>query len=459
MKKQLDTITKLMAISPIDGRYGEATFDLRYIFSEYALQKERVFVEIKWLIFLGKVLKLFPINDKIESALNNIRYCFEVEDAVKLKKMEEKTNHDVKVVEYYIKDMIKELGLDINQELVHLFLTSEDITNAAIGLMLNNGRNIILKKLDSLHLELRRLSNNWKMIPMMAHTHGQPATPTTVGKEFNIFNSRLLRHSEEAQRIEIEVKFNGASGNFNAHKIALPDVDWIQASKYFVSNYLELKPLISTTQINHYAYAAEMFDSIKRMASVVIDFDRDMWMYISKEYLVQIPKEGEVGSSTMPHKVNPIDFENSEGNMEIAEVLLDFFSKKLQKSRLQRDLTDSTTLRNLGTAFGHILIGLSSALRGLKKIDINKRKLNQDLNNNWALLTEAIQVVMRLHGEEEPYERLKAISRGKKITKLDIWKLLDTLEKVPEEDILRLKSLTPRDYIGLAPILASYKDL
>ncbi|MDY6824631.1 MAG: adenylosuccinate lyase [Thermodesulfobacteriota bacterium] len=441
---------ELTALSVLDGRYAKLTGTLARVFSEYGLIRMRVYVELQWLKFLGRELALFELSDADVKKIDAIAESFDANEARSVKSIEKTTNHDVKAVEYYIKTQLDSAGLSAIREWTHFACTSEDINNTAYALMIRQGRDEIADGFAAVLSNIEALAREHKAVPMMSRTHGQPATPTTVGKEFVNFAWRLRRELEKLKAAEIHGKVNGASGNFNAHAVVFPDIDWIDASHRFVSEYLLAVPLLWTTQINPYSYIAELLQVMNRGAAILIDLDRDMWGYISFGYFKQKLKEGEVGSSTMPHKVNPIDFENSEGNLGIAISLMEHLSVKLLQSRFQRDLSDSTVLRNLGAVFGYVMIGLKNALKGLNKIDINIELINEDLTANPALLAEPIQTVMRVFGEADPYEKLKALTRGKSITNDDFITLIDSLQKVPPEYKERLKTLTCDTYTGKA---------
>jgi adenylosuccinate lyase len=450
------TMDQIEALSVVDGRYKKFTHELTGIFSEFGLIKHRVFVEIQWLVFLFKELKLDVIKDEDFSSIFAIALEFNPEAALKIKEIEKQTNHDVKAVEYYIKQRLTEMGLDGIKEWVHFACTSEDINNSAYAMMLKAGRDIILKHISGVISRIEALGMEYKSIPMISRTHGQPATPTTLGKEFINFAWRLRFESTGLERLPIQAKMNGASGNFNAHYFTFPDIDWITVSQRFIVEYLGVEPILITTQINPYHYVSQMLHSLIRIASVIIDLDRDMWGYISLSYLKQKPVPGEVGSSTMPHKINPIDFENSEGNMGIAISLMDHLSVKLLNSRFQRDLTDSTVLRNLGAVLGYLLIGLKSALKGLNKISVNPEAVKKDVDDNPEILAEAIQTVLRIFKDESPYEKLKQLTRGRKITKQDLSDFIESLTDIPLEFQQKMKDLTVDHYTGLAERLVGY---
>ena len=444
------------AISSLDGRYSRLTEELRDIFSEYGLIKSRTLVEIQWLKFLVKELKLAEISESDLAKADTIVQNFDTAAALKIKEIERTTNHDVKAVEYYIKQQLSAMGLDSIKEWVHFACTSDDINNMSYALMLKEGQTVITELLGQLLKKLEDLAQEYKSVPMMSRTHGQPATPTTVGKEFVNFGWRIRTELDGIRNCVIQAKMNGATGNYNAHAFAFPDIDWIQAGQKFIAEYLEVQPILYTTQINPCNYIASLLHAMTRTASIVIDLDRDMWGYISLGYFKQKLKEGEVGSSTMPHKVNPIDFENGEGNMGIAISMMEHLAVKLLNSRFQRDLTDSTVLRNLGSLFGYFVIGIKNTLKGLNRIDLNNEAIRKDLDENLELLAEPIQTVMRVFGEENPYEKLKALTRGRKITRETLEQFVDGLEKVPAEVKTRMKTLTPDTYTGLAQQLVEH---
>lgn len=443
-------MTHLKALTSLDGRYQKSIAELQDIFSEYGLMQARVTVEIQWIKFLAAELKLFELSSGQISQIDGIVANFNEEAATQIKEIEQTTNHDVKAVEYYLKQQFDTLGLSGIKEWIHFSCTSEDINNTSYALMIKQGKTVLQSQFNTLLAKIESLSKETKVIAMMSHTHGQPATPTTVGKEFINFAWRLKRELAILDRFEVEAKMNGATGNLNAHFFAFPDIDWIAAVKKFLTDYLDVKPLLYTIQINPNNHIAEFMHTLIRLSSTLIDFDRDMWGYISLGYFKQKLKEGEVGSSTMPHKVNPIDFENSEGNLGLGISIMEHLSTKLLISRFQRDLSDSTVLRNCGAVLGYTLLGIKSTLKGLNKIDINEAAIAADLDANWELLAEPIQTVMRVYGEENPYEKLKSLTRGVKITQTELDAFIDSLEKVPEEVKSRIKNLTPTDYIGLA---------
>lgn len=438
------------ALTALDGRYARLTTELADVFSEYGLIKHRVFVEIEWLKFILTDLKLASFDDVNIEKLDHIVQAFDIEDARKIKEIEKRTNHDVKAVEYFIKDQLDLSGLSDIKEWVHFACTSDDINNTSYALMLKKGKEIATTLLGKLIADIEGKALQYKSIPMMSRTHGQPATPTTVGKEFVNYAWRLLQEVDILDQVKVQAKINGATGNYNAHHFVYPEINWIEASQRFISTALNLEPILFTTQVNPNHSIAFVLHSLIRSAAIIIDLDRDMWGYISLGYFNQRIKEGETGSSTMPHKVNPIDFENSEGNMGIAISMMEHLCVKLQKSRFQRDLSDSTALRSLGSVFGYFAIGVKNALKGLSKIDLNNGVIQKDLDDNQALLAEPFQTAMRVFGEDNPYERLKALTRGRKIKKKDLEKFVDGLEKVPAGFKKRMKQLTPETYAGLA---------
>lgn len=438
------------AITALDGRYTRLTTELADIFSEYGLIKHRIFVEIEWLKFILGDLKLSELNDSDIPKLDCIASDFKIEDAQSVKDIEKKTNHDVKAVEYYIKGKLDEAGLSAIKEWVHFACTSDDINNTSYALMLKKGKEIVTGLMRDLIEDLEQKAQANKAVPMMSRTHGQPATPTTVGKEFINFAWRLLQEADILDQTRVQAKINGATGNYNAHYFVYPEINWIEASQRFITNHLNLSPILYTTQVNPNHSMAFVLHTMIRAAATTIDMDRDMWGYISLGYFKQRVKKGETGSSTMPHKVNPIDFENSEGNMGIAISLMEHLSVKLQKSRFQRDLSDSTVLRSLGAAFGYFAIGIKNALKGLGKVDLNVPVLDKDLNENQELLAEPFQTAMRVFGEENPYERLKELTRGQKIGKHELEAFVDQLEQVPADFKKRMKELSPQTYIGMA---------
>ncbi|VAX37895.1 Adenylosuccinate lyase @ SAICAR lyase [hydrothermal vent metagenome] len=440
----------IQALTVLDGRYKKLTENLWEIFSEYGLMHHRIFVETKWLVFLAKELNLFSLNDEQVEKIKSIVEDFNVKQADQVKEIERTTNHDVKAVEYYIKQQLEAKGLQDVKEWVHFACTSEDINNTAYAVMLGAGRNFIRKILKEVLTKIEDSAKEYKSIPMMSRTHGQPASPTTVGKELINFAWRLRHELEQLEKVDIKAKMNGATGNFNAHHFVYPEIDWIDASRKFIADYLQVTPLLFTTQINPNHSISQILHVNMRLAATIVDLNRDMWGYISLGYFKQKIKEGEVGSSTMPHKVNPIDFENGEGNMGMAIAMMEHMSIKLLTSRFQRDLTDSTVLRNLGTLFGYFVIGLKNTLKGLNKIDLNEARIVEDLENNLELLAEPIQTAMRVFGEENPYEKLKELTQGTKITQESLNTFITALESVPDAVKEKMKTLKPSAYTGLA---------
>lgn len=442
----------LTAISPIDGRYRSKSENLANYFSEYALIKYRVMVEIEYFLALTEneiaALSDFP-SDKAED-LRSIYVNFTEEDASKIKDIEKVTNHDVKAVEYFIKEKLSDLGLSKYEEFIHFGLTSQDINNTAVPLSLRDAiYQEYIPLLDELIIKLNDLSQEWKEIPMLARTHGQPASPTRLGKEIFVFVERLDIQKRQLLAVPYSAKFGGATGNMNAHYVAYPEIDWVNFANNFVNNTLRIDRSQTTTQIEHYDNAAALFDAMKRINSIILDLDRDMWSYISMDYFKQKIKAGEIGSSAMPHKVNPIDFENSEGNIGIANAIFEHLSVKLPVSRLQRDLTDSTVLRNVGVPIGHTIIALKSTMKGIDKLLLNKEKLNADLEDNWAVVAEAIQTVLRREGYPKPYEALKGLTRtNEAITAESIAAFIDTLE-VSDEIKAELKLINPQNFTGI----------
>ena len=443
--------TALHAISPIDGRYSSKTFDLTQYFSEFALIKYRVRVEVEYFIALCEkgITQLSGVHPDSFESLRNLYLNFSTEDAQKIKDIEKVTNHDVKAVEYFIKDAFKQIGLGAFQEFIHFGLTSQDINNTSVPLSIKDALNeVIYPSLDSLITAIENNATAWSGIPLLARTHGQPASPTTLGKEFLVFTSRLKTQLEQLKSIPHSAKFGGATGNFNAHTAAYPNEDWHHWGDHFVSSYLNLNRSYPTTQIEHYDNLAAQLDAFKRINTILIDLCRDVWTYVSMDYFKQKIKKGEVGSSAMPHKVNPIDFENAEGNLGLANAMLEHLSSKLPISRLQRDLTDSTVLRNVGVPFGHIMIAISSMQKGLQKLLVNDTKIAADLEANWAVVAEAIQNILRREGYPKPYEALKELTRtNTAITEESITIFIDRLE-VSDQIKEELKRITPNNYIG-----------
>lgn len=457
---------ELEAISPIDGRYRENVEPLAEFFSEKGLIKYRIRVEGEYFIFLSEHPQIrvreFSENEK---GLVKELYNISLRDAAVVKAIEVKgykdikaTNHDVKAVEYYMKEKLRGTSLEDSLEWIHFALTSEDTNNIAYGLMLSDSiGNVVLSSAEELYKTIEELAQRYKDVPMLARTHGQPASPTSVGKEFKVFSSRLERQIDQLKNYEILVKLNGATGNYDAHYAAYPDVDWIAFTRDFVERFNEgrkirLMPNFVTTQIEPHDTYAELFDNLRRLNTIVIDFNQDIWRYISDNWFVQKAVEGEVGSSTMPHKVNPIDFENSEGNLGIANSLFNFFSSKLPISRLQRDLSDSTVERNFGVALGHSLLGYKSTLKGLSKITVDEAKIVGELENHPEVIAEAIQIILKRENVKNAYEKLKGLTRGRKVTMDDFSKFIDGLD-ISNDIKEELKQITPRNYTGIARLL------
>ncbi len=441
----------LNAISPIDGRYYEKTKGFRIFFSEQALIKYRVLVEIEYFIALTRT-KIPTLSDFPKDYINKIKDIylnFSYNDAVSIKEIEKETNHDVKAVEYFIKNKFKDLKLDKYLEFIHFGLTSQDINNTAIPLSIKNALNeLYLPELNELINLLDKKSSEYSDIPMLARTHGQPASPTRLGKEIEVFKVRLNEQLKFLNSIPIAAKFGGATGNFNAHLVAFPKIDWKNFATSLI-NDLGLQHSFPTTQIEHYDHLASLFDCLKRINTIIIDFNRDMWSYISMDYFKQEIKKNEVGSSAMPHKVNPIDFENSEGNLGIANSIFEHLSSKLPISRLQRDLTDSTVLRNIGVPFAHTSIAFQSTIKGIKKLIVNQKKIEKDLNDNWAVVAEAIQTILRREGYPNPYEVLKELTRkNTSINQENIHHFIDKLD-VNNDIKIELKKITPFNYTGI----------
>ncbi len=441
----------LKAISPIDGRYYRQTEPLSDYFSEYALIRYRVFVEVEYFIALCEipVPQLASIDKKQVNLLREVYQNFSEENANSIKEIEKTTNHDVKAVEYFLKNQFEKIGLNKFKEFIHFGLTSQDINNTAIPLSVKEAiQKVMLPALANVIDILKIKSNAWRDIVMLARTHGQPATPTLLGKELYVFIQRLIEQKDQLISIKHSSKFGGATGNMNAHYVSYPDIDWHKWADKFTDENLGLHRSYPTTQIEHYDNIAAQFDALKRINTILLDLCRDMWSYISMDYFKQEIKKGEVGSSAMPHKVNPIDFENAEGNLGISSALSEHFAAKLPISRLQRDLTDSTVLRNIGVPFAHTLIALKSIEKGLNKIILNKEKIDNDLENNWAVVAEAIQTVLRSEMYPEPYEKLKDLTRkGERITQKEIELFIDSLE-VKDEVKKKLKVITPFNYFG-----------
>ncbi len=446
-------LNELTAISPVDGRYGSKTTAFRDLFSEYGLIKHRVLVEIRWFQALAshsEITEVPALDNEAMNVLNDIVDNFSLADAQRVKTIERTTNHDVKAVEYFLKEKIQGNAiLQASNEFLHFACTSEDINNLSHGLMLKAGRdNVLLPAMDEIIENLTKQAQEFAAQPMLSRTHGQTASPTTVGKELANVVYRLRKQRDQVAETQIVGKANGAVGNYNAHICAYPEVDWPAFSQQFIESIgLQINPF--TIQIEPHDYMAEMFDAISRFNTILIDLSRDIWAYISNAYFKQKTIAGEVGSSTMPHKVNPIDFENAEGNLGIANALLSHLSMKLPISRWQRDLTDSTVLRNLGVGFAHSLIAYQSLIKGLNKLEMNADVINADLNSSWEVLAEPIQTVMRRYGIENPYEKLKELTRGKTITQQAFQEFIQTLD-IPENARDQLLTLTPHNYIGNA---------
>ena len=445
-------LNALTAISPIDGRYHSKTNELQTYFSEFGLIKYRVKIEVEYFIALVETgiepLKDFPKNqfDSLRAIVEN----FSEEDANAIKGIEKVTNHDVKAVEYFLKEKLTALGFDKYLEFIHFGLTSQDINNTSIPLSLKDAiEESYLPLIQSLIDKLNELKVDWKDIAMLAKTHGQPASPTRLGKEIQVFSERLEKQVNQLKSIPYSAKFGGATGNLNAHHVAFPSHNWIDFGNNFVNNILGLDRNQTTTQIDHYDNLAALFDCIKRINTIILDLDRDMWTYIMMEYFKQKLKEGEIGSSAMPHKVNPIDFENSEGNVGIANALFEHLAIKLPVSRLQRDLTDSTVLRTIGMPIAHTFIAIKATLNGLNKLLLNQDAIAFDLENNWAVVAEAIQTILRREGFPKPYEALKGLTRkNEKVTKESVHSFIDTLE-VSDELKIELKAISPENYTGI----------
>ena len=447
---QLSTLT---ALSPLDGRYQDKVTPLRAIFSEFGLMKFRVAVEVRWLQKLAStadITEVPPFSTQANAFLDRIVANFNETDAARIKEIERTTNHDVKAVEYFLKEKIQNEAELVNvSEFIHFACTSEDINNLSHALMLSTARDeVILPEWQKLIDEITRLAEEYKTIPLLSRTHGQPASPSTVGKEMANVVYRLKRQFKQLQNAEILGKINGAVGNYNAHLSAYPNIDWHKFSEEFVTSLgIQWNPY--STQIEPHDYIAEFFDAVVRFNTIIIDFDRDLWGYIALNHFKQRTIAGEIGSSTMPHKVNPIDFENSEGNLGLANAVMTHLGQKLPISRWQRDLTDSTVLRNLGVGLGYCLIAYASTRKGISKLEVNQPHLLEELNQNWEVLAEPIQTVMRRYGIEKPYEKLKELTRGKRVTEQAMREFIDKLD-IPQEEKLRLQKLTPATYIGAA---------
>ncbi len=446
---------KLLAISPIDGRYASKCAEFTEVFSEFGLIRRRVAVECAWLealCDLKRIKECKALSKKERELLHRIADDFSVADAQRVKDIEKTTNHDVKAVEYFLKEKVAGTSLKTRSEFIHFGCTSEDINNMSHALMLRDGKRVLRAAMDEMTKTIVKMARSYAKVPMLAHTHGQPASPTTVGKELAVVSQRLKRQAAEIDRLVMPAKMNGAVGNFNAHLAAYPEVDWEKLSAKVITK-LGLRQNRLTTQIESHDGIAELFDAIARWNGVLLDFDRDVWMYVSMGYFKQRTIKGEIGSSTMPHKVNPIDFENSEGNLGLANAVLGFMARKLQISRMQRDLTDSTTLRNMGVGFGYTLIAIRSTEKGLGKLELNRERLAEDLDHNWEVLAEPIQTVMRKVGMDHPYERLKELTRGRRVDATIMREFVKGLP-LPKADKERLLKLTPASYTGIAAALA-----
>ena len=446
-------LSALTALSPIDGRYGDKTTELRTIFSEYGLLKYRVQVEVRWLQKLANqadILEVPTLSEQATKHLNEIVDNFNEQDAMRIKTIERTTNHDVKAVEYFLKEKVNtNEELQAINEFIHFACTSEDINNLSYALMLKTARDtVLIPYWNKLIATITTQAKTYRDLPLLSRTHGQPATPSTIGKEFANVVYRLKRQLKQLESIEILGKINGATGNYNAHMVAYPQINWHKFSEEFVTSLgLQWNPY--TTQIEPHDYIAEYFDCIARFNTIMIDFDRDVWGYIALNHFKQKTVAGEIGSSTMPHKVNPIDFENSEGNLGLANAIMSHLGSKLPISRWQRDLTDSTVLRNLGVGIGYAIIAYQSTLKGLNKLEVNQEHLLDELNRNWEVLAEPIQTVMRRYAIEKPYEKLKELTRGKRVDAQGMQQFIDSLA-LPEHEKTRLKQLTPANYIGFA---------
>lgn len=445
-------LSSLTAVSPVDGRYGVKTKDLRSIFSEFGLLKYRTIVEIRWLQKLAatpEIMEVAPFDQEANAYLEKIIEQFCESDALQIKDIELKTNHDVKAVEYFLKEKVaNNTQLHAANEFIHFACTSEDINNCSHALMLKQARDsIILPQIRTVINAIKTRAKEYRDIPLLSRTHGQPASPSTLGKEMANVAYRLERQYKQIEQIDILAKVNGAVGNYNAHLSAYPDLDWHQFSQEFITQSLGLSWNPFTTQIEPHDYIAELFDAIARFNTILIDFNRDIWGYIALGHFKQKTQAGEIGSSTMPHKVNPIDFENSEGNLGLANAVLSHLAQKLPISRWQRDLSDSTVLRNLGVGLGYSMIAYSSVCKGIEKLEVNRPALDAELAQNWEVLGEPIQTVMRRYGIEKPYEKLKELTRGKRVDAESMHIFIDSL-KLPEYEKVRLKKMTPSNYIG-----------
>jgi len=444
--------TELTAISPVDGRYRTKTENLSNYFSEFALIKYRLFVEIEYFVALAELPlpQLKDVDRKLFKELRAIYRKFEIVDAIRIKEIEKITNHDVKAVEYFLKEKFDELGVSKYKEFIHFGLTSQDINNTAVPYTLQLAMDeVFYPMFDQLIQKIHYLAAEWSEIPMLARTHGQPASPTRLGKEIEVFIERLKKQAGLMHLIPFSAKFGGATGNFNAHNVAYPEVNWEEFANSFVNHVLNLERSQITTQIEHYDNIAALFDNLKRINTILIDFSRDIWTYISMDYFKLKIDENEVGSSAMPHKVNPIDFENAEGNLGVANAVFEHLASKLPVSRLQRDLTDSTVMRNIGVPYAHTLIAFKSLLRGLDKLEVNKEKIIGDLEDNWAVVAEAIQTILRREGYPNPYEKLKELTRkNEKISASIISEFIQNLD-ISDSVKSELRKITPVNYTGI----------
>lgn len=447
-------IDTLFAISPVDGRYRNITEGISKYYSEYAYIKYRVMIEVKWLQCILKNKKIVGVEDNLE-ILDDIYNSFDVKEATKVKEIESTTNHDVKAIEYYVRESLKKYNLDKYESFVHFACTSEDINNTAISLMIKDTlENVVIPSMQSLISSVKAIAEKYESMPMLAHTHGQPATPTTVGKELAVFVYRWEYILEKIRNIQLKGKFSGAVGTFAAHKIAYDNVDWIELSKDFL-NLLNLTFNPLTTQIESHDTICELFSYIKLFNNITLDFDSDMWIYISNRYFKQKVVETETGSSVMPHKVNPINYENSMANIHMANSIIDNFTNNLQISRMQRDLSDSSNMRNIGVMFAHTLISLKQTLKGVNRVEVNAKVITQELDENPEVLAEAIQTILRKNGYNNAYELLKSLTRGKEISLKDIKDFVFSLD-IDEKDKEKLMNLSPADYTGLASKLVNY---
>ncbi|SJL83306.1 adenylosuccinate lyase [Vibrio palustris] len=447
-------LSALTAVSPVDGRYGSKTIALRSIFSEYGLLKYRTIVEVRWLQKLSatpEIKEVPSLSKEATQYLDDIATQFSEDDAARIKEIERTTNHDVKAVEYFLKEKVAAIPeLHAINEFIHFACTSEDINNTSHALMLKEARDtVILPEIRNIIDGIRKLANEYREVPLLSRTHGQPASPSTMGKEMANVAYRMERQYKQIADTEILAKINGAVGNYNAHLSAYPEIDWHQFSEQFITESLGVDWNPYTTQIEPHDYIAELFDAVARFNTILIDFDRDIWGYIALGHFKQKTIAGEIGSSTMPHKVNPIDFENSEGNLGLANAMLNHLGQKLPISRWQRDLTDSTVLRNLGVGMGYAIIAYTSTLKGISKLEINADALVSELDRNWEVLAEPIQTVMRRYGIEKPYEKLKELTRGKRVNEAAMHEFIDGLD-IPVDEKARLKTMTPANYIGQA---------